>query len=63
MHHLGYFAAQVMLLTLERNVTNETITIKHTIENLHKYSANIPAICSAVSVHETNIATVGEDGR
>lgn len=56
-------AAQVLTLTLDRNVTGETIAIKNRIENLHKYSDGSPAICSGISVHETNIATVGEDGR
>lgn len=56
-------SAQILLLSLDRNLTNEDITVKHQIENLHKYSENSPAICSDISVHETNIATVGEDGR
>lgn len=42
---------------------DDNIAVKHQIEHLHKYQTNTPAICSGLSVYETNIATIGEDGR
>lgn len=44
-------------------MTHEDITVKHKVENLHKFKTNAPAVCTGISIHETNIATVGEDGR
>lgn len=58
-----FWTDQLLLLNLNHGLTHESITIKHKIDNLHKYKTNTPAVCSALSVHETNIATVGEDGR
>ncbi|XP_055325450.1 nucleoporin Nup43 [Sitodiplosis mosellana] len=53
---------QLLLINLNHGLTHESITVKHQIEQLHKYKTNTPAVCSGLSVHETNIATVGEDG-
>lgn len=55
--------AQLLLIDLNHGITNENITVKHQIDQLHKYEVNTPAVCSGLSVHETNIATIGEDGR
>lgn len=55
--------AQLLLINLNYGLTHESITIKHQIEQLHKYKTNVPAVCSGLSVYETNIATIGEDGR
>lgn len=55
--------AQLFFLNLNYGLTHESITIKHQIDQRHKYKTNTPAVCSGLSVHETNIATIGEDGR
>lgn len=57
------FAAQLILINLNQNMTQENITVKHQVDNLHKFKTNVPAACTGISIHETNIATVGEDGR
>lgn len=57
------FSVQLYLVNLNHGLTNESITIKHKIEQLHKYKTGTPAVCSGMAVHESNIATVGEDGR
>lgn len=54
---------QLLLINLNYGLTHESITVKHQIEQLHKYKTNAPAVCTGISVYETNIATVGEDGR
>lgn len=58
-----FWAAQLLLINLNQNMTHEDITLKHHVDNLHKFKTNVPAICTGVSIHGTNIATVGEDGR
>lgn len=58
-----FLTDQLLFVNLNHGLTHESITIKHKIDSLHKYKTNTPAVCSALSVHETNIATVGEDGR
>lgn len=62
-HCFFYPTAQLLLINLNYGLTHESITIKHQIEQLHKYKTNVPAVCSGLSVYETNIATIGEDGR
>lgn len=56
-------AAQLYLIDMNHGITQDSITVKHKIEHLHKYEVNTPAVCSGLSVHGTNIATIGEDGR
>lgn len=58
-----FFVAQLLLIDLNHGLTNDSISVKHQIEHLHKYEINTPAVCSGLSIHETNIATIGEDGR
>lgn len=56
--------AQLILIDLNHGLTHDdSIAVKHQIQHLHKYQMNTPAICSGLSVYETNIATIGEDGR
>lgn len=58
-----YLAAQLLFLHLNPNASQNNLTQKHQIENLHKFGNGSSAICTGLSIHELNIATVGEDGR
>lgn len=57
------FVAQLLFINYNTNVSQNNLTQKHQLENLHKYENNLPAACTGLSIHELNIATVGEDGR
>lgn len=57
------FLAQLLFINLSKSLTHAEIEEKHRIDNLHKFKTGVPAVCSAISVFDTNIATVGEDGR
>lgn len=61
-HYL--FSAQVLFINLNNQVSQNNLTVKNQVGNLHKYPCNdAPAVCTGLSVHDLNIATVGEDGR
>lgn len=58
------FSAQVLFINLNNQVSQNNLTVKNEVSNLHKYAYNdAPAVCTGLSVHDLNIATVGEDGR
>lgn len=56
-------SAQVIFFHLNPNVSQGNLTQKHQLENLHKYDNQSAAVCTGLSIHELNIATVGEDGK
>lgn len=56
--------AQILLINLNNQVNQNHLTVTKQVDNLHKYPHNnAPAVCTGLSVHDLNIATVGEDGR
>lgn len=48
---------------MSRELESRNITVNTIFEEAHKYSNGVVAPCTALSCFETDIATVGEDGR
>ncbi|XP_058445492.1 nucleoporin Nup43 [Malaya genurostris] len=56
----------VSFITLDRDKDEDNLQERHRFVNLHKFDtfeSSNDAPCTALSVHETDVATVGEDGR
>lgn len=62
--HFSVFTAQLLFINLNNQVSQNNLTVKNEVSDLHKYQYNdAPAVCTGLSVHDLNIATAGEDGR
>lgn len=55
------FAGPVLVVSVDRNLLQDNLAIKHKFSNLHKHKTS-PAPCTALAVFEGDIASVGEDG-
>lgn len=55
------YTAPVFIVNIQRNMMNDALLQTHTFNNIHKFNS-LPAACTALSVCENDIASVGEDG-